>query len=188
MNITHLLFVLVVMAAITDAPRDRLGGDPDTVIRELYSHYAAWQRLLFSWQGGGASRPFAGAGPGECCRGILASRRGGTRGWELWRQAARRAPRPRASPARAGRTAAVASGGAMPGRQDRPFPATYRWQRPLLTLVSVGHLDGPPSAVACCDRPRGPDAATAQRRCCHQLLTRIGDEGCSGRDEPGKGP
>ena len=28
------------MAAITDAPRDRLGGDPDTVIRELYSHYA----------------------------------------------------------------------------------------------------------------------------------------------------
>ncbi len=28
------------MAAITDAPRDGLGGDPDAVIRELYSHYA----------------------------------------------------------------------------------------------------------------------------------------------------
>ncbi len=28
------------MAAITDAPRDELGGDPDAVIRELYSHYA----------------------------------------------------------------------------------------------------------------------------------------------------
>jgi len=39
-NITHLLSVLVDMAAITDAPRDGLGGDPDAVIRELYSHYA----------------------------------------------------------------------------------------------------------------------------------------------------
>jgi RNA polymerase sigma-70 factor (ECF subfamily) len=28
------------MFAITDAPRDGLGGDPDAVIRELYSHYA----------------------------------------------------------------------------------------------------------------------------------------------------
>jgi RNA polymerase sigma-70 factor, ECF subfamily len=28
------------MAAITDAPRDGLGGDPDAVIRELYSHHA----------------------------------------------------------------------------------------------------------------------------------------------------
>jgi RNA polymerase sigma-70 factor (ECF subfamily) len=28
------------MTAITDAPRDGLGGDPDAVIRELYSHYA----------------------------------------------------------------------------------------------------------------------------------------------------
>ena len=28
------------MAAITDAPRDRRDGDPDAVIRELYSHYA----------------------------------------------------------------------------------------------------------------------------------------------------
>ena len=28
------------MAAITDAPRDGLGGDPDAVIRQLYSHYA----------------------------------------------------------------------------------------------------------------------------------------------------
>src|ERR1700761_1642291 len=27
------------MTAITDAPRDGLGGDPDAVIRELYSHY-----------------------------------------------------------------------------------------------------------------------------------------------------
>src|SRR5258705_4951587 len=39
-NITHLLSVLVDMAAITDAPRDGQGGDPDAVIRELYSHYA----------------------------------------------------------------------------------------------------------------------------------------------------
>jgi RNA polymerase sigma-70 factor, ECF subfamily len=28
------------MTAIADASRDGLGGDPDTVIRELYSHYA----------------------------------------------------------------------------------------------------------------------------------------------------
>jgi RNA polymerase sigma-70 factor (ECF subfamily) len=28
------------MTAITDAPREGLGGDPDAVIRELYSHYA----------------------------------------------------------------------------------------------------------------------------------------------------
>ena len=40
MNITNLLSVLVDMAAITDDPRDGLGGDPDAVIRELYSHYA----------------------------------------------------------------------------------------------------------------------------------------------------
>jgi RNA polymerase sigma-70 factor (ECF subfamily) len=39
-NLTHLLPVLVDMAAITDAPRDGLGGDPDAVIRELYSDYA----------------------------------------------------------------------------------------------------------------------------------------------------
>ena len=40
MNITHLLSVLVDMAAITDAPSDGLGGDPDAVIRELYSDHA----------------------------------------------------------------------------------------------------------------------------------------------------
>ena len=40
MNITHLLSVLVDMAAITDASRDGLGDDPDTVLRELYTHYA----------------------------------------------------------------------------------------------------------------------------------------------------
>jgi RNA polymerase sigma-70 factor (ECF subfamily) len=39
-NITHLLSVLVDMAAITDAPRDGRGDDPDAVIRELYSDYA----------------------------------------------------------------------------------------------------------------------------------------------------
>jgi RNA polymerase sigma-70 factor (ECF subfamily) len=39
-NITHLLSVLVDMAAITDASRDGLGDDPDTVLRELYTHYA----------------------------------------------------------------------------------------------------------------------------------------------------
>ena len=32
--------MLVDVAAITDVPRDGLGGDPDAVIRELYSHYA----------------------------------------------------------------------------------------------------------------------------------------------------
>jgi RNA polymerase sigma-70 factor, ECF subfamily len=37
---TLLLSVLVDMAAITDVPADELGGDPDTVIRQLYSHYA----------------------------------------------------------------------------------------------------------------------------------------------------
>ena len=40
MNVTHLLSVLVDMAALTDAPRDGLGGDPDAVIRRLYSRYA----------------------------------------------------------------------------------------------------------------------------------------------------
>ena len=40
MNITHLLSVLVDMTAIADASRDGLGGDPDSVLRELYSHYA----------------------------------------------------------------------------------------------------------------------------------------------------
>jgi RNA polymerase sigma-70 factor, ECF subfamily len=39
-NIIHLLSVLVDMAAITDASRDGLGDDPDTVLRELYTHYA----------------------------------------------------------------------------------------------------------------------------------------------------
>jgi RNA polymerase sigma-70 factor (ECF subfamily) len=39
-NVTHLLSVLVDMAANTDALRDGLGGDPDAVIRELYSDYA----------------------------------------------------------------------------------------------------------------------------------------------------
>jgi RNA polymerase sigma-70 factor, ECF subfamily len=40
MNITHLLSVLVDMTATANAPRDQLGGDPDAVIRELYSHHA----------------------------------------------------------------------------------------------------------------------------------------------------
>ena len=40
MNITHLLSVLVDMAAITDVPADGPGGDPDAAIRRLYSHYA----------------------------------------------------------------------------------------------------------------------------------------------------
>ena len=40
MNIVNLLSVLVDMSAITDARRDGLGGDPDAVIRELYSLYA----------------------------------------------------------------------------------------------------------------------------------------------------
>jgi RNA polymerase sigma-70 factor (ECF subfamily) len=39
-NITHLLSVLVDMTAIVDVSRDGLGGDPDSVLRELYSHYA----------------------------------------------------------------------------------------------------------------------------------------------------
>ena len=39
-NITLLLFVLVVMAASADAAPDGLGGDPDAAIRQLYSHYA----------------------------------------------------------------------------------------------------------------------------------------------------
>jgi RNA polymerase sigma-70 factor (ECF subfamily) len=39
-NITHLLSVLVDMTTIVDASRDGLGGDPDSVLRELYSHYA----------------------------------------------------------------------------------------------------------------------------------------------------
>jgi RNA polymerase sigma-70 factor, ECF subfamily len=39
-NLTHLLSVLVDMTAIEDAPRDGPGGDPDAVIRELYSDYA----------------------------------------------------------------------------------------------------------------------------------------------------
>jgi hypothetical protein len=39
------------------------------------------------------------------------------------------------------------------GRQDRPLPAPRRcWQRPLLTLMYVGHLDRPPSAVVCLGR------------------------------------
>ena len=37
---TILLSVLVDMAAITDVHADELRGDPDTVIRQLYSHYA----------------------------------------------------------------------------------------------------------------------------------------------------
>ena len=40
MNTTFLLLVLVDMAVTTDAPAEGLGGDPDVVIRELYSHYA----------------------------------------------------------------------------------------------------------------------------------------------------
>jgi RNA polymerase sigma-70 factor (ECF subfamily) len=39
-NPTLLLSVLVDMAAITDEPPDGLSGDPDAVIRRLYSHYA----------------------------------------------------------------------------------------------------------------------------------------------------
>jgi RNA polymerase sigma-70 factor (ECF subfamily) len=37
---TILLSVLVDMAAITDVHADELRGDPDAVIRQLYSHYA----------------------------------------------------------------------------------------------------------------------------------------------------
>ena len=40
MNTAILLSVLVDMAAITDTPSGGLGGDPDAVIRQLYSHYA----------------------------------------------------------------------------------------------------------------------------------------------------
>src|SRR6478735_2752500 len=39
-NRVNLLSVLVDMAAITDVVPDRLGGDPDAAIRQLYSHYA----------------------------------------------------------------------------------------------------------------------------------------------------
>jgi len=39
-NVTHLLSVLVDMAAKTDALQDGLSGDADAVIRELYSDYA----------------------------------------------------------------------------------------------------------------------------------------------------
>ena len=39
-NMTILLSVLVDMAAITDVHADELRGDPDAVIRQLYSHYA----------------------------------------------------------------------------------------------------------------------------------------------------
>jgi hypothetical protein len=36
------------------------------------------------------------------------------------------------------------------GRQNRPLPALHCcWQWPLLDLVSVGHLHGPPSAAVC---------------------------------------
>ena len=40
MNKAFLLSVLVDMSAITDPPRDELDGDPDAVIRHLYSLYA----------------------------------------------------------------------------------------------------------------------------------------------------
>jgi len=39
-NMAILLSVLVDMAAITDVHADELRGDPDAVIRQLYSHYA----------------------------------------------------------------------------------------------------------------------------------------------------
>ena len=39
-NVTFLLFVLVDMAANTQAPGSELPGDPDAAIRQLYSHYA----------------------------------------------------------------------------------------------------------------------------------------------------
>jgi RNA polymerase sigma-70 factor, ECF subfamily len=39
-NLALLLSVLVDVAAITDEPPDGLSGDPDAVIRQLYSHYA----------------------------------------------------------------------------------------------------------------------------------------------------
>jgi hypothetical protein len=40
-NATFLLFVLVDMAATTQASRGELPGDPDAAIRQLYSHYAS---------------------------------------------------------------------------------------------------------------------------------------------------
>ena len=40
-NITLLLSVLAAMAANTDTPRGEPDGDPDAVIRELYSHHAS---------------------------------------------------------------------------------------------------------------------------------------------------
>jgi RNA polymerase sigma-70 factor, ECF subfamily len=40
LNTVYLLYVLVDMVATTDASPDELGGDPDAVIRQLYSHYA----------------------------------------------------------------------------------------------------------------------------------------------------
>jgi RNA polymerase sigma-70 factor, ECF subfamily len=39
-NVTFLLFVLVDMAANTEAPGGELPGDPDAAIRQLYTHYA----------------------------------------------------------------------------------------------------------------------------------------------------
>jgi RNA polymerase sigma-70 factor (ECF subfamily) len=39
-NGTHLLFVLVVMSALASDPSDRLPGDADAAIRQLYSHHA----------------------------------------------------------------------------------------------------------------------------------------------------
>jgi RNA polymerase sigma-70 factor (ECF subfamily) len=39
-NITIILSVLVDMFAFTDVLADELGGDPDAVIRQLYSHHA----------------------------------------------------------------------------------------------------------------------------------------------------
>jgi RNA polymerase sigma-70 factor (ECF subfamily) len=40
LNTVYLLYVLVDMAATANASPDELGGDPDVVIRQLYSHYA----------------------------------------------------------------------------------------------------------------------------------------------------
>ena len=40
MNRTFLLYVLVDIAATTQAPGGELPGDPDAAIRQLYSHYA----------------------------------------------------------------------------------------------------------------------------------------------------
>jgi RNA polymerase sigma-70 factor (ECF subfamily) len=47
-NETFLLFVLVVMAADTNASRGELPGDPDAAIRQLYSHHA---RALYGYVG-----------------------------------------------------------------------------------------------------------------------------------------